>query len=228
MRKILILFVILAFSGIPALAQKPTPILEILKRIDAHRKALKSLTANITIAKFSVSFGGNYIKEGAIKFLPGKTDYSLRMDSTKPATELFLIVNGQYVLYQPNPDEIYFPSPKSAFTGKLTDSQKNTLVIFSMLTTGIIKTDYAKILYLGQEKVNTTPVWHLALTPKTVSGYETLELWVDGNGMLIRSKIVENKSEATTVFLESLQKNIKMKVTEFKASLPKGTDIIKN
>jgi outer membrane lipoprotein-sorting protein len=225
MRKILFLFVFLTFLDVSADAQQ---IREILKRMEQHRLAMKSLQANITIAKFSLPLGGTYIKEGAIKFLPGKTDYSLRMDSTKPVAETFLIVNGQYVIYQQNPNEMYFPSPKSAFTGKFTDSQKNTLMIFSILTTGIVKTDYSKILYLGQDKVNATPVWHLAFTPKTTSGYETLELWVDGNGMPIRSKIVENKSEATTVFLESLQKNIKMKATEFKANLPKGTNIIKN
>jgi outer membrane lipoprotein-sorting protein len=225
MRKILILFVILAFSSIPAPAQQ---ILEILKRIDAHRKALKSLTANITITQFSVPFGGTYTKEGTVKFLPGKTDYSLRMDSTKPVAEIFLIVNNQYVLYQPDPGDLYLPSPKSAFTGKVTDSQKNTLMIFSILTTGIVKTDYAKILYLGQDKVNTAPVWHLEFTPKTESKYKKLELWVDGNGMPIQSKMIGNESEATTVFLGDLQKNVKMKITDFRAKLPKGTQIIKN
>jgi outer membrane lipoprotein-sorting protein len=196
--------------------------------MDQHRLAMKSLRANVTITKFSLQFGGAYTKEGVVKFLPGKNDYSLRIDSTKPAAEFFLIVNGQYVLYQPNLNEIYLPGPKSAFTGKLTASQKNTLMIFSILSKGIVKADYAKISYIGEEKVNATPAWHLEFTPKAASGYKTLEIWVDANGMPIQSKIIENESEATSVFLGNLQKNVKMKITDFKANLPKGTNIIKN
>lgn len=65
MKKIALLFVIFVFSSVSASAQTA----EILKRMEQHQKALKSLQANITINKFSVQFGGNYTKEGDIKYL---------------------------------------------------------------------------------------------------------------------------------------------------------------
>lgn len=226
MRKITLLLVIFAFASVSAAGQNV--VSEILKRMGAHGKALKSLNADITITKFSVQSGGTYTKEGVIKFLPGKNSYPLRIDSTKPVAESFVIINNQYLLYQPNPSEIYQPNPKTAYTGGITDSQKNTFMIFSILSKGIFKAAYTEILYLGQEKVNGTPVWHLEFKPKTTNEYKILELWVDGNGMPIQSKVIENNGDWTSTLLGKLNKNLKMKTTDFQIDLPKGIKIIKN
>ncbi len=215
MKKFALLLFIFTFSSVPVFAQ----LSEILKRIEQHQKALKSLSADLTIAKFSLQFGGTYTKECVIKFLP-VNDYSLRIDSTKPSAESFLVIKNQYLLYQPD--------FKLAYTGIMTDSQKNTLVLFSFLLKDKLKANY-NLKYLGEEKVNgAIPAWHLELTPKIATNYKTVELWVDGNGMPIQSKIIENNGDWTTVFLGNLQKNISIKVSDFKIDLPKATKLIKN
>lgn len=215
MKKSALLFLVFAFSTVSAFPQ----VNEIMKRMDAHQKALKTLGADIKITKFSVELGGTYTKEGTVKFLPSK-ETALKIDSTKPAPESFLALKNQYL--------IYLPDLKTAYSGIITDSQKNTFMIFSVLSNKNLRADY-NIAYTGQEKVNgAIPTFHLELKPKTAQSYQTIELWVDGNGMPLQSKIIENNGDSTTVFLENLRKNIVINVNEFQIKLPKGTKLIKN
>lgn len=216
MKKIALLFVIFVFSSVSASAQTA----EILKRMEQHQKALKSFQANITINKFSVQFGGNYTKEGDIKYLSQSNDYSLRMDSTKPLPESFLIVKNQYLLYLPN--------LKTEYTGTTTDQQKSMFMIFSNLSKKNLINNYL-IKYIGEERVNgKNPAWHPELKPKKPNSYKTIELWVDGNGMPLQSKITETSGDSTNVLLTNLKKNITMKSADFEIPLPNDIQIIKD
>lgn len=90
----MLLLFITAFLSVPAF---PQIVMQIVKRMDSHQKALRSLRADVTINKFSVQFGGTYTKEGAVKFIPAN-DYFVRLDSTKPVTESFLAVKNHYLV----------------------------------------------------------------------------------------------------------------------------------
>jgi outer membrane lipoprotein-sorting protein len=216
MRKIAFLFIFLVLSSVSAAAQVPA----ILNRMDTHRKALRSLRADLTISKFSVQSAGTYTKEGALTILPTKNSSLVRVDSTRPETENFLIVENQYLVYLPN--------QKTAYTGTAVDSQKILFSFFSDLSKETLRADY-NIVYTGEEKVGgTIPAWHLELTPKIPQNYQTIELWIDANGMAIQVKIIENNGDWTNTLLANLQKNVVIKAAEFKISLPKGTKIIKN
>jgi outer membrane lipoprotein-sorting protein len=84
------------------------------------------------------------------------------------------------------------------------------------------------VKYLGQANVaGGIPTWHLELVPKTAQKYKSAELWVDGNGMPIQAKVVENNNDTTTVLLSNLQKNVTLNASIFKIDLPKGTKIVK-
>src|SRR5688500_13923012 len=120
MKKFALLLFIFAFSSVCAF---PQVINEILKRMDAHQKALRSVRADISIKKFSVKSDETYIKEGKVKFLPTKNDYLLIIDSSKPAPESFSVINNQYLLYQPNPNPFFLPNVEAAYTGTTTDAQ---------------------------------------------------------------------------------------------------------
>ncbi|HVE55304.1 MAG TPA: VWA domain-containing protein, partial [Pyrinomonadaceae bacterium] len=193
---------------------------EILKRIEAHQKALKTLRADMTMTKFNAQLSETDIKQGTIKFMPQPNDYWLRIDSTNPAPENFSIVGNQYLVYLPN--------QKTARTGMMTDAQKNAFVIFSHLAKGKLKETY-DVKYLGEEKVNgIIPAWHLELTPKTKSTYKTIELWVDASGMIIQSKSVETSGDWSNISLTNLQKNVQITAADFKIVLPRDTKIIKN
>ena len=196
------------------------PLAEILKRMEAHQKALKTLRADLTMTKFNAQLSETDIKQGGVKFMPQANDYLLRIDSTNPAPENFSIIGNQYLVYLPN--------QKTARTGTITDAQKNEFVIFSQLAKGKLKETYG-VKYLGEEKVNgLIPAWHLELTPKTKSSYKTIELWVDANGMIIQSKSVETNGDWSIISLTNLQKNVQIQATDCKIALPRDTKIVKN
>jgi len=228
MKKIGLLLFILAISAVSAF---PQTLNVILKRMVLNQKTLKSLRADISINKSSSQTGEKTYKEGTVRFMPIKNDYLLRIDSTKPAPENFSIFNNQYVLYMPNPNPLYLPGSKVAFAGTTTDEQKNLLFIFSNLLIHPVekwKFDYL-IKYFGEEKVKgTTPAWHLELMPKNPQDYKTVELWVNGDGMIIQSKFIKDKNDWIIVGLSNLQKNVSLNPAEFKIDLPKELKIFKN
>src|SRR5215203_5562364 len=210
MKKTALLLFIFAFSTTSVFPQ----VIEILKRMDAHQKALKTLRADLTISKFSLLFGGTFTKEGALQFLPAKDKPVLRIDSTKPAPESFLIVGNQSI--------VYLPDRKTAYTGARSDAGINLLLLFLSISKANLAIAYT-VSYAGEEKVGTIRAWHLELTPKAAKNYKIIELWVDGNGMPVQSKITENNGDWTSIVLGNLQTNVAIKGSDFKIDLPKGT-----
>jgi outer membrane lipoprotein-sorting protein len=218
MRKFVFLFVFMTLSSAAANAQVT---MEILKRIEQHQKALKSLRAEIAINKFSVQAGGGYLKEGSLTLVPHKIgNYSLRLDSPRPEEQNFLIVANQYLVYLPN--------GKLAYTGKATDSQKLLFFPFSDVSKKTLSLEY-QFRYTGQEKIGgTIDTFHLELTPKTPQNYSQIEFWIDVNGMVLQWKIKETNGDWTSVRLSNLQKNVAVNTNDFKINLPKDIKIIKS
>lgn len=198
---------------------------DILKRMDDHYKALKSLQANITREVANPQLAGDVDKmAGTISLLPGKgRSFSFRLEWTQPRNEIISVVNGKYVLYT--------PAIKQAYTGD-SNSQKiqgkggNALKVMSM-DKAEIKANY-DIEYLGQETISGgIPTWHLKLTPKVKSDYKFADVWVDGNGMPLQAKITQPNDTTDSILLTSLKKNVSINASIFKVDLPKGTQIVK-
>src|SRR5215203_597514 len=197
---------------------------EILKRMDEHYKALKSLQANVTREVYNSQLGETDKLAGTISLLPGKgRNFSFRLDWTQPKTEIISVVNGQYVAYTPGIKRAYTGSSDSQ---KVQDKGGNALRFMSM-SKDEIKTNY-DVEYLGQESVSGgIATWHLKLTPKAKSNYKFADIWVDGNGMPLQGKITQLNNDTDSVLLTNLKKNVSIKGEIFKVSLPKGTDIVK-
>ena len=197
---------------------------EILKRMEAHRESLTSLQANVTMDKYNAQIDEHDITQGTTMYLPAKgRDALVRIDWTKPLQETLSVVNKQYVLYRPH--------LKQAIVGKVDKSSKNTkstnALAFMSMSKEQLKANY-NVQYLGQESVSgNIQTWHLKLLPKTASNYQYAEIWVDGNGMPIQARVVENNNDSTTVLLSNLQKNGNLNASVFKVNLPKDTKIIK-
>jgi outer membrane lipoprotein-sorting protein len=210
------------FSGLAATAN--AQINEILKRMDDHYKALKSLQANVTREKTDSVLGEVDKMSGTISLLPGKgRNLSFRLEWTQPRNEIISVVNGQYVLYT--------PSIKQAYTGD-SNSQKvqgnggSALKVLSM-SKEEIKTNY-DVEYLGQETISGgIPTWHLKLTPKAKAEYKFADIWVDGNGMPLQAKITRSNNDTDSILLTNLKKNASLNASIFKVSLPKDTKIVK-
>jgi outer membrane lipoprotein-sorting protein len=218
MTKIALLLFIFAFSSLSA---RPQVVNEILKRMDAHGKALRSLRAEVTINKFSAQLGGTLIKEGTLKLLTVKNKPPvLRIDSTKPAPESFSVVGNRYALY--------LPERKTAYTGTTDDAGIVSMLVFLDMPKDSLLAVY-NVRYVGEVKVvGTIPAWQLELTPKTAGNYKTVELRIDVNGMPLHLKFIEASGDWTSILLGNLQKNVVFKSTEFMVDLPKGTTLVKN
>lgn len=198
---------------------------EILKRMDEHYKALTSLKANVMMDKYNAQLDEHDISEGVVKYIPAKgRDATVRIDWTKPTEEILIVKDKKYIMYR--------PKLKQAMTGNATSAQKNTkgsgLLDFMSMSKEQLRENYA-IKYLGEETVSGgVSAWHLEMTPKTARSYKVADVWVDGNGMPIQSKITENNNDSTTILLSNLDKNKTINASEFQLKLPSDVTFIKN
>ena len=214
-------FVLSAFAATETHAQ----INEILKRMDDHYKALKSLQSNVTREVYNAQLDETDKMSGTISMRPGKgRNFALRLDWTQPKTEIMTVVNGQYMAY--------IPSIKRAYTGnsdspKVQEKGGNALKIMSM-SKEEIKANY-DVEYLGQENISGgTLTWHLKLTPKVKSNYKFADIWVDGNGMPLQGKITQLNNDTDSVLLTGLKKNVSIPGSIFSYKIPSGTEIVKS
>lgn len=207
-------------------ANAQTNINEILKRMDEHQKALSSLKANVIMDKYNAQLDEHDIYEGSAMYVKIKErEANVRIDWVKPQQESLSVVNKQYVLYRPR--------LKQAIVGNTDDAQKkNTQSVptfdFLKMSKEQLRANYT-VKYLGEEQVKGgIPTWHLELTPKTAKSYKSVDVWVDGNGMVLQTKVNETNGDSTTLNLSGLQKNVTINVkNEIQLKLPPGTEIIK-
>ena len=215
-------FILSAYAAVETRAQATT---EILKRMDEHYKALKSLQASIVREVANPQLADDIdTMSGTISLVPGKgRNFKVRLEWVKPRNEIISVVNGQYVLYT--------PAIKQAYTGnsssqKLQSNGGNALKVMSM-DKAEIKANY-NIEYLGQENIaGGIPTWHLKLTPKVKSDYKFADIWVDGNGMPLQAKITKPNDTTDMIRLSDLKKNVSINGSVFSVSLPKDTKVIK-
>jgi len=211
-----------AFAVTETKAQNILP--EILKRMETHRNTLTSLRSNVTMVKFNTQLKESDKTEGTSIYLPAKgRDALVRIDWTKPAQEILSVVKGKYVLYRPRLNQAIVGNAKDA----KGSGKANGALSFMNMSKEQLKSNY-NIKYLGQENVSSgAPTWHLELTPKTAASYKLAEIWVDGDGMPIQAKIIENNNDSTTVLLFGFEKNARIDASRFNVKLPKGTTIVK-
>lgn len=215
-------FILGAFAAVGTQAQ---PTTEILKRMDEHYKALKSLQANILREKTDTALGETDKMSGTLSLLPGAgRNFSMRLDWIDPRNETISVVNGQYVLYTPGIKQAYTGSSDSK---QLNNKGGSALKVISMTKKEELKATY-DIQYLGQENISGgIPTWHLKLTPKAKAEYQFADIWVDGNGMPLQVRITQSNNDTDVILLTNLKKNVSLNGSIFKVSLPKDTKIIK-
>ena len=211
------------FGGMAVTQSQAQVLREVLKRMEDHYQKLTSLRANVKMDKYNSQLDEHDVSEGTTIYVPQKgRDALVRVDWVKPLQESLAVVNKEYVLYRPH--------LKQAIRGKVGKAQSsakaNSALGFMNMSKAQLQANYT-INYLGQENVEGgTPTWHLQLIPKAATSYKSAELWVDGNGMPIQAKVIENNNDGTTVLLSNLQKNITIRTSDIPINLPKGTKII--
>ena len=214
------------FNAFAVTETKAQIINEILKRMETHRASLKTLRADVMMDKYNPQLNIHDITQGNVTSLPGKSqrEMYIRINWTKPVDEQLAVIKGEYTLYRRRLGQ--------AIVGKV-DSAKNSAgagnaLAFMSMSKEQLKANYT-VKYLGEETVGGgAKTWHLELTPKAASKYKSAEIWVDGNGMPVQAKVVENNNDSTSVLLTNLQKNQTINAKVFKIDYPKkSTKIIK-
>lgn len=147
----------------------------------------------------------------------------LRLDWSKPVVEQISVIGDQYELYKPSINQVYVGKTGQA---KNSASVGGALAFMSM-SKEQLRANYTT-QYLGEEQIaGGFKTWHLRLTPKTRTSYQSAELWVDGDGMPRQAKVIEHNNDSTTVLLSNLQKNITIKGDIFKLKYPSSVKKIK-
>lgn len=211
--------------NILAVTETKAQLNDILKTMDAHNKALTSLKANVTMEKFNAQLDETDTFTGSTMYLPkiAKREMYARIDWEKPVVENIAIIGKKYTLYRPRLNQV--------IEGTTEKSKNNATaggaLAFMSMSKNELKANY-NVRYLGQESVSgSVSTWHLELTPKTKTTYKIAELWIDGNGMPVQAKVIENNNDSTTVFLSKLQKNVDIPGNVFAINVPKSAKVIK-
>ncbi len=217
---------LLVFGGIAATESRAQGKLgEILRRMDAHNKALTSLRADVTMGKQNAQLGDDpeIVIGTAIYAKRPKKDALVRIDWQKPAESL-AVIDGKYVMYRPRLSTAYTGSAKAASK----DTKGNSALAFMNMSKEQLNANYTAA-YLGEATLsNGVRTVHLQLTPKTKTSYKSAELWVDVDGMPLQSKIIENNNDTTTVLLSNLKKNPSLKPSDFEIVIPKQTKVVQS
>lgn len=197
---------------------------QILKRMDAHYKALQTLKSDVKMVKYDSLLKTEDVYEGKTMYLPRKgRDAYVRIDWSKPATEVLSSYEGGYKIFRPRLNQ--------CIEGKVSKATKNTgtaggALSFMNMSRAQLKANY-NLKYFGEEKVGGgIPTWHLELTPKTAQSYKSADIWVDGNGMPIQARIIEKNNDTTTVYLYNLEKNVTLNASGFKVEMPNNVKCV--
>src|ERR1044072_3559623 len=174
-RKVLfaLMFVMFVFS-----VQASAQLTEIFNRIEAHRKAMTSLRADLQMGKYDAGLKEWEYHKGKVLFA-AKTniikDGLFRVDWKEPREEIFTVIEGKYYAYTPGLKQVYTGEANN----KTAHDKGGGVFSFLTMSKAELQANYtAKIV--GQETLSGgVATYHLQFTPKTASNYKSAEIWVD-------------------------------------------------
>lgn len=213
-----------AFSHASSYAQGPLG--QILTRMDNHNKALKSMTASVTMVKHNPQLDVSDTTIGTVRYISRSVNGKIyvRIDWTSPVEERISIIGDNYQLYRPKIEQLICGT-----TGKAKNSaQVGGALAFMTMSRDQLRANY-DVVYQGEEEISGgIRTWRLQLTPKSPTSYKLAELWVDGDGMPRQAKVIERNNDSTTVLLRSIVKNPNppLKGSIFKLEVPKSVKCI--
>lgn len=198
---------------------------EILKRMDAHYKALESFKADVSREVSNSQLGETDNYSGNIYVVPDKKNpknLRFRLNWIKPREESLSVINGKYELYVPAQGRLFQGSSSS----KSVKTKGGSALAVMSMTKEEIKANY-DLVYVGTESVSGTDTVRIKLTPKAKADFQYVELWVDGNGMPVQGKIVMPNNDTDQIRFSSIKKNVPLEASEFKIKYPSNVQKVK-
>jgi outer membrane lipoprotein-sorting protein len=204
-------------------AQGAGLVSSVLSRLEKNRASLKSLKAGITIEKYNSQIGSNEKLEGLVIYLPGSgRQASMRIDWTRPTSEVLAVAKGRYQLYRPRLGVVYTGNQSKA-------PQGSGLIDMMYMSKQQLETKFQPLQDVREETLGGgISTIHLTLIPKGNAGYKYAEIWIDSAGMPIQTKIVEKNDDTTTMRLTKLQKNVPVSSGDFELKLDSNVKVVKS
>ena len=204
-------------------AQSAGLVSALINRMERNRRELKSLRAGINMEKYDARIRDTDKRGGVVLYVPGQGRSAyVRVDWQYPAKETLAVADGQYTLFRPRLN--------MAYKGAAGSSRAKAGGVFDFLNMSgqQIRTRFEPLQDIYEETlwggVSTT---HIKLVPKGGASYKYAEVWIDGGGMPVQTKVVEKNDDATTVRLTDMQKNAGISLDQFKLQLDGSVKIIK-
>jgi outer membrane lipoprotein-sorting protein len=218
----LLLTAIVALTTVsPVKAQGAGLVSSIFNKMERNRRDLKSLRAGISMEKYNAQIKESDKRTGTVLYMPGAgRNASVRVDWKSPVQEILAVADGEYTLFSPR--------RSSAWVGNT--SSKNAKVS-SVLGFGLNASAAQLKSSFDVQDVHDETLWggvatyHMKLVPKGGANFQYEEIWVDGTGMPVQTKVVEKNGDSTTVRLMNVERNAKVAKSDFKLDL--GSDVKK-
>ena len=196
----------------------------IFNRMQRNQQNLKTLSADISMEKYNAQLRDSDKYYGTIKYIPlaGRSAF-VRLEWTKPQHEILAIANGAYVLYRPRLNQALLGTTNSVKSGKDND-------VLAMLNMSAAQ---LRARFGDLEDVHDETLWggvsatHFKAIPKGTASYKYMEVWVDGSGMPVQTKMVEKNDDSTTVRLSNIAKNQSIDKSTFELKLDSSVKKIK-
>lgn len=229
---IIVILILIAIVGVTTpsgvKAQNAGLISSILSRMERNRKDLRSLRASISMVKYDARIRDEDKYQGTVLYMPatGRNAF-VRIDWQSPQRETLAVADGAYTLCRPRLNMCYVGKSTSVGGGK--GPQTRGMLEFLSMSGSQVKARFEPIQDLYDETlwggVGTT---HFKLVPKGGANYKYAEIWIDGNGMPVQTKVVEKNDDATTVRLTNVERNASISTDQFKLKLDSKVKIVKS
>jgi outer membrane lipoprotein-sorting protein len=221
----LVMLLATAFAGArtPASGQGAGLVSSVLNRMERNRQGLKSLRSGISMEKYNSQLRDSEKFNGVVSYVPGSgRAASVRIEWRSPQHEILTVANGKYVLFRPRLNMAY-----------VGDSRSKNNKAGGVMEMIYMSRQQLEARFQPVQDVREETLWggvstiHLTLVPKGNASFKYAEIWVDGSGMPVQTKIVEKNDDATTMRLTGLEKNAKISSDDFNQKLD-GVRIVKS
>src|SRR5688572_11853870 len=212
-------------SPYSAKGQSAGLVSSVLNRMERNRQSLKSLKASLSMEKYNAQLRDADKYHGVILYMPASgRNASVRIDWQSPQKETLAVANGKYTLLKPRLNVAYTGSSNSS---KVKNSGGGIMSLL-YLSRQQLEARFQPVQDVREETLwgNVSTI-HLTLVPKGNESFKYAEIWVDGNGMPVQTKIVEKNGDATTMRLLNMERNARIPGDLFDLKLDSNVKIVK-
>lgn len=199
-------------------------ISSVINRMERNHQNMRSLRAKVDMVKYNAQIRDEDKYVGTVIYVPAAgRNANVRVDWQYPQRETLSVFDGQYTLFRPRLNMAYVGRAAAARGG----SKANSALAFLNMSRRDLQQSFS-LQYLSEETlwggVNTS---HIKLVPKSNAGYKYAEVWVDGSGMPVQTKVVEKNDDSTTIRLTNMEKNAGISPDAFSLKLDSSVKIVK-